>query len=187
MLLSKKVQNSGRHRDGLKEKCNEINVPPLSLIKVIPTRWNSHAMCLLRILELQKVLDNLCVDKRFDLRRFRFSACEWEILEQLEYILEVSTYSVHCFRLLSWPRHSSRLRSRSRRPKCPLYMRLFRSSTGSQKSSKILSWTLRSMTPFGTQRRLLWRSSTNTTHLPINATSIGFLYVCFLTFLIARG
>ena len=88
--LSKKVQNSGKYRDALKLKSKEEGVRPLSLIKVIVTRWNSHAMCLLQILELQKVVDRLCSDHSLNLRGFMFTAGEWEIMDQLEDILEVS-------------------------------------------------------------------------------------------------
>jgi hypothetical protein len=101
MLLLKKVQNSGRYRDALKEKCTQRNIPPLTLIKVIPTRWNSHTMCLLRLLELQKPVDDLCLGRQFKLRCFTFTACEWDIVEQLEHILEVSTCSLHCFSVIN--------------------------------------------------------------------------------------
>jgi hypothetical protein len=95
MSLSKKVQNSRRYHDVLKEKCTERNVPPLSLIKVIATCWNSHMMCLLQLFELQKPVDDLCIDWTLKLRDFTFTACEWDIVEQLEHILKVSTYSLH--------------------------------------------------------------------------------------------
>ena len=101
MLLLKKVQNSGRYRDALKEKCTQRNIPPLTLIKVILTRWNSHAMCLLQLLELQKPVDDLCVDRQFKLHCFMFTACKWDIVEQLEHILEVSTCSLHRFSFIN--------------------------------------------------------------------------------------
>lgn len=89
MLLSKKVQNSGRYRNALKQKSKEEGVHPLSLMKVIMMHWNSHVMCILQILDLQKVVDRLCSDRSLDLRSFIFSAVEWEIMDQLEDILEV--------------------------------------------------------------------------------------------------
>jgi hypothetical protein len=101
MSLSKKVQNSGRCRDGLKEKCAERNIPPLSLLKVIPTCWNSHAMCLHQLLELQSAVNDLCMDQMFELQSFLFTVCKWDIVEQLEHISEVSTYSLHCFSFIN--------------------------------------------------------------------------------------
>ncbi|KAH9045841.1 hypothetical protein EDB84DRAFT_1435860 [Lactarius hengduanensis] len=46
-VLLSKVQNSGRYRDALKQKAEEEGVPSRALVKVVLTRWNSHAMCLL--------------------------------------------------------------------------------------------------------------------------------------------
>jgi hypothetical protein len=88
MLLSKKVQNSGRYHDALKQKFRE-GIPPLSLVKVIVTHWNLHAMCLLRLLDVQKVVDQLCSDLSLDLQNFLFLVVKWEIMDQLEDILEV--------------------------------------------------------------------------------------------------
>jgi len=58
-------------------------------------------MCLLQLLELQKPVDDLCVDWQFKLHCFTFMACEWDIVEQLEHILEVSTCSLHCFSFIN--------------------------------------------------------------------------------------
>jgi hypothetical protein len=89
MLLSKKVQNSRRYHNALKQKFREEGVPPLSLVKVIVTCWNLHAMCLLQLLNMQKVVDQLCSDWSLDLQNFLFLAVKWEIMDQLEDILEV--------------------------------------------------------------------------------------------------
>ncbi|KAH9010106.1 hypothetical protein EDB84DRAFT_1280083 [Lactarius hengduanensis] len=47
-------------------------------------------MCLLQVLDLQKVVDRLCSDQTLDLRGFMFTEVEWDILDQLEDILEAS-------------------------------------------------------------------------------------------------
>jgi hypothetical protein len=49
-------------------------------------------MCLLQLRDMQKVMDRLCTDQNLDLRSFLFSELEWEIMDQLEDILEVSKY-----------------------------------------------------------------------------------------------
>ncbi|KAH9020344.1 hypothetical protein EDB84DRAFT_1234478, partial [Lactarius hengduanensis] len=72
-----------------KQKAEE-GVPSRALVKVVLTRWNSHVMCLLRVLDLQKVVDCLCSDQTLDLRGFMFTEVEWDILDQLEDILEAS-------------------------------------------------------------------------------------------------
>jgi hypothetical protein len=54
--------------------------------------WNSHASCILQILDLRKVLDCLCIDPDLDLWDFIFSEVEWKIMDDLEDILEVSKY-----------------------------------------------------------------------------------------------
>jgi hypothetical protein len=60
-------------------------------------------LCLLRVLKLQKVVDCLCSDRDLGLRGFMFMQVKWDILDQLEDILEVSKHCyVHCdFRLLT--------------------------------------------------------------------------------------
>jgi hypothetical protein len=59
-------------------------------------------MCLLQLFELQKPVDDLCIDQTLELQDFTFTACKWDIVEQLEHILEVSTYSLHTvFHLLT--------------------------------------------------------------------------------------
>jgi hypothetical protein len=76
----------------MKEKAKEEGVQFIELTKVIALRWNSHAMCLLRVLDQQKVVQNLCSDRSLGLRGFMFTEVEWEIMQQLEDILEVSKY-----------------------------------------------------------------------------------------------
>ena len=74
----------------MKEKSVEEGVAPLTLIKVIATHWNLHASCLLRLLDVQKVVNGICSEWDYGLRHFMFTMTEWEIMEQLEDILEVS-------------------------------------------------------------------------------------------------
>ena len=76
----------------MKEKAKEEGVQFIKLTKVIALCWNSHAMCLLRVLDQQKVVQNLCSDRSLGLWGFMFTEVEWEIMQQLEDILEVSKY-----------------------------------------------------------------------------------------------
>ncbi|KAF8166723.1 hypothetical protein K438DRAFT_2064992, partial [Mycena galopus ATCC 62051] len=86
--LSKTVQNSSLNSEAWETKPRELNVTLLALVKVIDTRWNSHAHCLLRILDQQTVVNQMCTDRHLKLRQYTFSGEEWTILEQLEDILE---------------------------------------------------------------------------------------------------
>jgi hypothetical protein len=65
------------------------------LLRSVPTRWNSVAEMLSRAKHLRPVLFALCDQAQFNkregvrLRRFIIEDEEWEILEQLEPLLEV--------------------------------------------------------------------------------------------------
>ncbi|KAJ7484057.1 hypothetical protein B0H11DRAFT_1723034, partial [Mycena galericulata] len=86
---SKAIQNSSLNSEAWETKSRELNVTLLALVKVIETRWNSHAHCLLRILDRQAVVTQMCTDRHLKLRQYTFSGEDWTILEQLEDILEV--------------------------------------------------------------------------------------------------
>lgn len=91
MNLSKKVMNSGLNREAFNKKCRKEDAEELGLIKVIVTRWYSHAMCLLRILTMQPAVSALCTDRSLpDLTKYAFTSDEWTILEQMELTLKVS-------------------------------------------------------------------------------------------------
>ncbi|KAJ7712319.1 hypothetical protein B0H16DRAFT_1342674, partial [Mycena metata] len=87
---SKTVQNSSLNSEAWEKKSNELKLTFLELVKVIDTRWNSHAHCLLRILDRQLVVSQMCNDRNLKLRQYTFSGEEWTIIEQLEEILEAS-------------------------------------------------------------------------------------------------
>ncbi|KAF8137922.1 hypothetical protein K438DRAFT_1622902, partial [Mycena galopus ATCC 62051] len=85
---SKAVQNNSLNSEAWEAKSKELNLAPLALVKVIDTRWNSHAHCMLRIIDRQDVVSMMCSDRDLKLRQYTFSGEEWTILEQLEQILE---------------------------------------------------------------------------------------------------
>ncbi|KAF8181669.1 hypothetical protein K438DRAFT_1601351, partial [Mycena galopus ATCC 62051] len=87
---SKAVQNNSLNSEAWEAKSKELNLAPLALVKVIDTRWNSHAHCMLRIIDRQDVVSMMCSDRDLKLRQYTFSGEEWTILEQLEQILEVA-------------------------------------------------------------------------------------------------
>jgi hypothetical protein len=89
MSLSKQVLKNGKNRDAFLEKCRSEGCNELLLVKVVVTRWNSHAECLLRMLHLQPVVDRICADRHLKLQKYMLAADEWEILEKLETILKV--------------------------------------------------------------------------------------------------
>jgi hypothetical protein len=75
-------------------KSQELNVTLLALVKVIDTRWNSHAHCLLLILDWQTVVTQMCTDHHLKLKQYPFSDEDWTILEQLKDILEVCRLNI---------------------------------------------------------------------------------------------
>ncbi|KAJ7714119.1 hypothetical protein DFH07DRAFT_974559 [Mycena maculata] len=75
------------------KKSNELKLLLLELVKVIDTRWNSHAHCLLRILDQQPVVSQMRNDRNLKLRQYTFSGEEWTIIEQLEEILETFIFA----------------------------------------------------------------------------------------------
>ncbi|KAJ6547270.1 hypothetical protein B0H19DRAFT_953840, partial [Mycena capillaripes] len=86
---SKTVQNSSLNSEAWEAKLNELHLTFFELVKVIETQWNSHAHCILRIIERQEVIIKMCTDRGLTLRQYTFSGEEWSILEQLEEVLEV--------------------------------------------------------------------------------------------------
>ena len=56
-----------------------LNIDLLHPIKVITTRWNTHAYCLMRILELEPVIKDVCTDKALKLKSYTFTTGEWSI------------------------------------------------------------------------------------------------------------
>ena len=68
--------------------------------RAVPTRWNSLAEAISRALELRKAIDALVRLGKYDkpaksggLRHFRLNEEEWQILVQLEHILQVQYHS----------------------------------------------------------------------------------------------
>jgi hypothetical protein len=59
----------------MKEKSVEEGVAPLTLIKVIAMHWNSHVSCLLRLLDVQKVVNGICSERDYGLRCSVCHAC----------------------------------------------------------------------------------------------------------------
>ena len=76
------VQNSPTRRAQLHDACIEAGVADLTLIRPIKIRWNTHANCLLRTLELRRPVHNLCGNPQYE--RFLFSRTEWMIMEQIQ-------------------------------------------------------------------------------------------------------
>ena len=79
--LASFVQNSPTWCTQLHDACTEAGVPNLSLIQPIMIQWNTHANCLLHMLELHCPVHNLCRNPEY--KRFLFSYTEWTIMEQL--------------------------------------------------------------------------------------------------------
>jgi len=84
------VQNSPLRRITFRDTCASNECPDLSLICTVKHRWNTHASCMLRHLELRPAVHALC--GRRDFIRFLLSVPQWKMLEQMEETLKVSIF-----------------------------------------------------------------------------------------------
>ena len=97
--LAKRVFHSPTIREDLTAACEKHRLTPKQLIRAIVTRWNSLAMAIARGLELRAANDTILAMSKYtkgssDLRRFRLSLAEWELLAQLYGVLEASIRAV---------------------------------------------------------------------------------------------
>jgi hypothetical protein len=101
MTLAKKVCNNGQNRDIFHRKCElakqeDAACEILELIKVVATRWNSHASCLIRLFKMQSAVTQLCTDRTLPMfGRYQMCTAEWDIIEEIQPILRVSFFFIH--------------------------------------------------------------------------------------------
>ena len=75
----------------LSHACTQANDPNVGLKRCTDTRWNSLAECIERALLLRRAITYLLAQARFnDLRRYKLSDLEWNILSDLNEMLGVS-------------------------------------------------------------------------------------------------
>ena len=101
--LANKIVRSPTVKDGLEEACCEAHIDSKSMVRDVDTQWNSAVEMVARGLEIKAALKILVLKADFNkphgvrLRRFQLSTEEWDLLEQLEPLLEVSLYVFRCF------------------------------------------------------------------------------------------
>ncbi|TDL13115.1 hypothetical protein BD410DRAFT_735692 [Rickenella mellea] len=94
LALAKRVFHSPLLREELKKICVKIKIDYKILMRAVPTRWNSVAVALERAIYLQPALDKLTVMDQFNtsrgtkLKKYKLSKEEWEVLKQLNPILQ---------------------------------------------------------------------------------------------------
>ncbi|KAI0702202.1 hypothetical protein C8Q76DRAFT_633292, partial [Earliella scabrosa] len=93
--LTKRIFHSPTLRQDLEEHCVKNSIQPRTVVRSVPTRWNSVAMTLERAIYLQPALDALVRHPRHQgsrsarLGRFKLTKEEWDVLKQLAPILSV--------------------------------------------------------------------------------------------------
>ncbi|KAF7371898.1 Zinc finger BED domain-containing protein 4 [Mycena venus] len=93
--LAKKVFHSPTPRIDLFKACKKCDVAPLLMVRNVSTQWNSTAMLLKRAVELKEPLKMLVgmevhnCSRSARLGHFKLSKKEWELLEELEPLLDV--------------------------------------------------------------------------------------------------
>ncbi len=108
LLLSNKVWHSPTVRASLAQLAESAELDSEVLIRAVKTHWNTYTHVLERTIELREVLGDLCDMAQFNkpgrgcglhLRNLILTDEEWDIIEQLYRLLQVST-----LRLVSvWP------------------------------------------------------------------------------------
>ena len=92
--------NSPTIRADLQAACNKTDIKPVLMVCDVATRWNSTSELLTRALQLRKALNLLVGYEQHNkprtarLQRFRLSAPEWELLEQLWPLLDVCRHDL---------------------------------------------------------------------------------------------
>lgn len=100
--LAKRVFHSPSLRTDLRTCCEKAEITPKEMKRAVPTRWNSLAEAIGRAVELRAGIDALVRLGKYDkpakkgeLRQYRLSPREWDILGQLHEVLKVRTLSLY--------------------------------------------------------------------------------------------
>jgi hypothetical protein len=94
--LTKQIFNSPTIHADLEAMCIKSKIKPLLMVHDVATRWNSTAELIKLALALRKALNLLINLKQHNrprssrLKRFHLTKQEWELLEKLFPLLEVS-------------------------------------------------------------------------------------------------
>ena len=94
--LGKRIFNSPTIRADLESACVKSKIQPRLMVRDVATRWNSTAELLERALQLREALNLLVISEHHNrprsarLKRFQLSKAEWDLLDKLFPLLEVS-------------------------------------------------------------------------------------------------
>ena len=94
--LGKRIFNSPTIRADLESACVKIKIQPRLMVRDVAMRWNSTAELLERALQLREALNLLVISEHHNrprsarLKRFQLSKAEWDLLDKLFPLLEVS-------------------------------------------------------------------------------------------------
>lgn len=94
--FAKKIRYSGPLKEGLSAECKlngiDFHVPERN----VATRWNSTVAMMNSVVPIRAAVDRLC-DTEPDLRKYKLTANEWEMIAQLSPVLNVSVLPhLHC-------------------------------------------------------------------------------------------
>lgn len=70
----------------------EKELPSRLLPRDVSTRWNSVYDMLIVAKQYQMVIDEITARKEYKLRRYELTEEEWQILDDLMYVLRVSAF-----------------------------------------------------------------------------------------------
>ena len=94
--LSKRIHNSPTLHANLEAACVKSKIKPMQMVRDVATRWNSTTMMLGRALQMREAINLLVISEHHNrprsvrLRRFQLSKVEWDLLDKLYPLLEVS-------------------------------------------------------------------------------------------------
>src|ERR1700761_5190079 len=86
------MQNSPLRRITFRDTCASNECPDLSLVCTVKHRWNAHASCMLRHLDLCPAVHALCGCR--DFLKFLLSIPQWKMLETMEDTLKVRIFPI---------------------------------------------------------------------------------------------
>jgi hypothetical protein len=106
--LGKKIFNSPTLREDLKSCCERSKVKPTLMIRAVSTRWNTMAKLIGRAIKLREPLGLLVnleqhtrTSRGAPLQRFKLSKQEWDLLTQLQPLLEVGQFHSIIFHVIT--------------------------------------------------------------------------------------
>lgn len=86
--FAKRVRYSSPLKTGLDEECDLLSIPFVAPERNVATRWNSTISMIDSMVPLREPMNNLC-DRVPNMRKYKLTEDEWEIILQLQPVLKV--------------------------------------------------------------------------------------------------